>query len=58
MTARLRLQPTGSAGTPPHWHAGPAFGYVIQGEMIFELEGEPERVVRAGESLGGSAAAY
>ena len=43
--------PPGSPGTPPHWHFGPAFGYVLQGEMVFELEGEPERVVRAGEAF-------
>jgi quercetin dioxygenase-like cupin family protein len=40
--------PPGSAGSPPHRHTGPAFGYVIEGEMIFELEGAPERVVQAG----------
>lgn len=36
-------------GAPPHRHPGPAFGYVIRREMIFELEGEPQRVVKAGE---------
>ena len=44
--------PPGSAGAPPHKHpGGPAFGYVIEGEMLFELEGEPPRVVRAGEAF-------
>ncbi|WP_231509673.1 cupin domain-containing protein [Streptosporangium roseum] len=43
--------PPGSEGSPPHRHTGPAFGYVIRGEMIFELEGEPQRVVRAGETF-------
>jgi quercetin dioxygenase-like cupin family protein len=47
----LVVLPPGSAGTPPHRHTGPAFGFVIEGEMIFELEGEPERVVRAGETF-------
>jgi gentisate 1,2-dioxygenase len=42
---------TGSAGAPPHRHTGPAFGYVISGEMIFEREGEPQRVVKAGEAF-------
>lgn len=32
----------------PHRHSGPAFGYVIEGAVRFELEGEPERVVEAG----------
>jgi quercetin dioxygenase-like cupin family protein len=40
--------PPGHPGTPPHRHSGPAFGYVIEGEVRFELEGEPERVVKAG----------
>ena len=44
--------PPGSAGAPPHRHpSGPAFGYVLEGEMLFELEGEPPRVVRAGEAF-------
>ena len=47
----LVVLPPGSAGSPPHRHTGPAFGYVIEGAMIFELEGEPERVVRAGETF-------
>ncbi len=50
MTIHVTLPP-GSAGSPPHRHSGPAFGYVIEGEMIFELEGEPERVVRAGQTF-------
>ena len=47
MTIHVTLPPA-SAGSPPHRHTGPAFGYVIEGEMIFELEGEPECVVGAG----------
>ncbi|MGU3498505.1 cupin domain-containing protein [Mycobacterium sp. C31M] len=43
--------PPGDAGTPPHRHPGPAFGYVISGEMLFELEGQPPRVIRAGEAF-------
>src|SRR5258705_13629766 len=44
--------PPGSAGAPPHRHpGGPAFGYVLEGEVLFELEGEPPRVVRAGEAF-------
>ncbi|HEU5419406.1 MAG TPA: cupin domain-containing protein [Streptosporangiaceae bacterium] len=40
--------PPGSPGNPPHRHPGPAFGYVLEGEMVFELEGDPPRVVPAG----------
>jgi quercetin dioxygenase-like cupin family protein len=43
--------PPGDPGAPPHRHSGPAFGYVVEGEMLFELEGEPERVIRAGEAF-------
>ncbi|MFD3453934.1 cupin domain-containing protein [Streptomyces sp. NPDC058691] len=43
--------PPGDPGTPPHRHTGPAFGYVVEGAVRFELEGEPERVVRAGETF-------
>ena len=50
MTAIVELSP-GDPGTPPHRHSGPVFGYLLEGEMTFELEGEPERVVRAGEAF-------
>ena len=43
--------PPGDPGAPPHRHPGPAFGYVLEGEMLLELEGAPERVVRAGEAF-------
>ncbi|MBE1593798.1 cupin domain-containing protein [Nonomuraea angiospora] len=41
----------GRPGLAPHRHSGPAFGYVIEGAIRFELEGEPERVVEAGETF-------
>jgi quercetin dioxygenase-like cupin family protein len=50
MTAAIELPP-GDPGTPPHRHSGPVFGYMLEGEMTFELEGEPERVIRAGEAF-------
>jgi quercetin dioxygenase-like cupin family protein len=50
MTITVKLEP-GSAGAAPHRHPGPVFGYVIEGEVLFELEGEPERVIAAGESF-------
>jgi quercetin dioxygenase-like cupin family protein len=43
--------PPGDPGSPPHRHPGPAFGYVIEGEMLFELEGQAPRVVKAGEAF-------
>ncbi|MGW5363263.1 cupin domain-containing protein [Actinopolymorpha pittospori] len=50
MTGTVELPP-GDPGSPPHRHSGPVFGYMLEGEMIFELEGEPERVIRAGEAF-------
>ena len=43
--------PPGDPGAPPHRHPGPAFGYVLDGEMVFELEGQAPRVVHAGETF-------
>ena len=44
--------PPGDPGAPPHRHpGGPAFGYMLEGEMLFELEGEPPRIIRAGETF-------
>ena len=44
--------PPGSPGAPPHRHpSGPAFGVVLEGEMLFELEGQRPRVVREGEAF-------
>ena len=44
--------PPGDPGAPPHRHpGGPAFGYVLEGEMLFELEGAPPRAIKAGEAF-------
>jgi quercetin dioxygenase-like cupin family protein len=50
MTLLVTLPP-GCEGAPPHRHSGPAYGYVLKGEMVFELEGEPARVLKAGETF-------
>ena len=50
MIATVELPP-GDPGTPPHRHSGPVFGYMLEGEMTFELEGEPERVIRARQAF-------
>jgi quercetin dioxygenase-like cupin family protein len=50
MTATIELPP-GHPGTPPHRHSGPVFGYMLEGEMLFELEGSPERVLKAGDAF-------
>lgn len=51
MTVVIEFAP-GSRGTPPHRHpGGPAFGYVLEEEMLFELEGEAPRIIHAGEAF-------
>jgi quercetin dioxygenase-like cupin family protein len=50
MTATIELPP-GDPGSPPHRHSGPVFGYMLEGEMLFELEGEAPRVITAGEAF-------
>jgi quercetin dioxygenase-like cupin family protein len=46
--------PPGAPGYPPHrLPGGPGFGYVIDGEVLFELEGEAPRVLRAGDAFWG-----
>jgi quercetin dioxygenase-like cupin family protein len=50
----LISHPPGAPGYPPHRiSSGPAFGYMIDGEMLFELEGEAPRFLRAGEAFWG-----
>jgi quercetin dioxygenase-like cupin family protein len=50
MTATIEIPP-GDPGSRPHRHSGPVFGYLLDGEMIFELEGAAPRVIRAGEAF-------
>ena len=46
--------PPGAPGYPPHrLPGGPGFGFMIDGEMLFEIEGEAPRVLRAGEAFWG-----
>jgi hypothetical protein len=49
MTVLVEWAP-GDPGTPPHRHSGPCFGYVLEGAVRWELEGEPEHVIKAGET--------
>lgn len=43
--------PPGDPGSGPHRHSGPVFGYVIEGEILFELEGAPPYPIKAGEAF-------
>jgi quercetin dioxygenase-like cupin family protein len=60
MTQLVELPPA-DAGLQPHRHSGPVFGYVLDGRILFELEGEPPRQIEAGEAFwepGGDAVHY
>ena len=46
----LYLAP-GEPSSAPHRHPGFVLGYVIEGEFRFQVAGEPERVLRAGETF-------
>lgn len=38
-------------GNPPHRHPGAVYGYLIEGEMLFEMEGDAPRIISAGEAF-------
>jgi quercetin dioxygenase-like cupin family protein len=50
MTQVVELPP-GDSGLGPHRHSGPVFGYLLEGRMLFELEGEAPREIVAGEAF-------
>lgn len=47
---KVELEP-GSPGSPPHKHPGPMFGYVLEGEIVYQLQDRPEERYRAGETF-------
>lgn len=34
-----------------HWHSGTLVGYILEGELTLELEGQPTEIVKAGEAV-------
>jgi quercetin dioxygenase-like cupin family protein len=38
-------------GSLPHRHAGPVFGYVLEGEYEFGLNDQPAKTLKAGETF-------
>jgi quercetin dioxygenase-like cupin family protein len=48
---RLLELPPGDPGIGPHRHSGPVFGYMLEGEMLFELEGAAPYPIKAGEAF-------
>lgn len=39
------------AGSPPHRHAGPVFGYVLEGEYEWGLNDQPVKTLKAGDTF-------
>lgn len=50
MTQLVELPPA-DQGLGPHRHSGPVFGYVLEGRILFEIEGEEPREIGAGEAF-------
>lgn len=50
MTQLVELPPADD-GLGPHRHSGPVFGYLLEGKILFELEGEAPREIVAGEAF-------
>jgi hypothetical protein len=50
MVRQIELPP-GDPGLGPHRHSGPVFGYVLEGEILFELEGEAPYKLSAGDAF-------
>lgn len=48
-TIEVKYEP--GEGTPPHRHAGPVFGYVLEGEFETALADQPARKLKAGETF-------
>jgi quercetin dioxygenase-like cupin family protein len=48
---RLLELPPGDPGLAPHRHSGPVFGYMLEGRILFELEGEAPYPIKAGEAF-------
>lgn len=38
-------------GSPAHQHAGLVLGYVLEGEFQFAINGEPAKVLKAGDTF-------
>ena len=50
MTQLVEIPPADD-GVGPHRHSGPVFGYVLEGRMLFELEGEAPVEIAAGQAF-------
>ncbi len=44
---RITMEPGVAAG--PHVHNGPVFGNIVAGSVVYQIKGEPESLLRAGD---------
>ena len=49
VVARAEFQP--GAAAPKHTHPGEEFAYVLEGELVLEVEGKPPMKLKAGDSF-------
>jgi quercetin dioxygenase-like cupin family protein len=49
--AQLVELPPADDGVGPHRHSGPVFGYMLQGRMLFELEGDAPVELTEGQAF-------
>jgi quercetin dioxygenase-like cupin family protein len=47
--ARAEFQPGGAA--PKHTHPGEEIGYILEGELILDVEGKPPQNLKAGDNF-------
>lgn len=48
-SVEVLLEPGGRG--VPHRHPGAVYGYVLEGEFVFKVEGKPEQILKAGETF-------
>ncbi len=48
-TVEVTLEPDGKG--VPHRHPGAVYGYVLEGEFVFKVEGKPEKLLKAGDTF-------
>ena len=47
----LNIPPNRQGGSPSHRHPGPVLGYIVEGQMRFAINNEPERVLPVGATF-------
>lgn len=48
-SVEVTLEPGGRG--VPHRHPGAVYGYVLEGEFVFKVEGKPEQILKAGDTF-------